>query len=291
MKTSLMIIMAIVFAGSTMFTSCQKDKFLTNPNLSVAEDDANTDNLYGDVQNESDEVVTDLENNGYKPSGIKSADAEGIRSVTVNKPDSSSFPKVITIQFTNWTDHAGRIKNGKIVITVTGPYRKEGSVKTITFDNFTIDDNKVEGTRTVTNLGRNAQGNLQYHVILDGGMVTTETGKSISRSCDHIRTWVSGEITPKMIWDDVYTIEGMASGVNQNGLAFTRTITSPLLIAADCPWIAKGSVLIVVDTKSDVTIDFGSSESVCDNLATVTVNGESREIKLHKGKKRMMMGN
>ena len=281
--------LAVIFAASLLFVSCEKEsevkKIDTSSALVVAEDDATSDNLFDDVYSEMDENVTDLEANNYETTGLKSAFAEGTKTIIVNKPDTLNFPKTITIEFVNWMDKAGRIKNGKIIIVVTGPYRKSGSEETVTLENFTIDSIQVEGTHTVKNLGRNGDGYLQYESKLVCGKVTLPDGKVIKREFNRIRTWVAGEITPLFIWDDAYLIEGSAWGVNRNGVQYSRTITSPLYIATACPWISKGSVNVVAKDKT-MTINFGGADAICDNKAIVTINGETKEIILHRGNKR-----
>ena len=288
MKKQLLIpAIAAIFLGLISFTSCQKtEKVSSDANITAAQDDALSEDMYNDVYSEMDDALTSLDASAYAATSTKSAATEGSRTVTVSTPDSTTFPKTITIEFVNWTDAAGRVKNGKIIIVVTGRYREIGATKTVTFDNFTIDDNLIEGTKTVENLGRNEDGNLQYRVTLVGGKVTTPDGKVITRESERIRTWVAGEITPHMHWDDMYMIEGSASGTDSNGDAFSRTILNPLFIVADCPWIAKGTAEVVRGDKT-MTIDYGGADAVCDNNATVTVNGVTKEIKLHRGKKRV----
>jgi hypothetical protein len=290
MKRQISIIgLAVLFAASVMFVSCEKEdqvkKIDVSAALTVAEDDASSDNLYDDVYSEMDENVTDLEANSYVATDLKSAYAEGTKTITVSKPDTLNFPKTIIIEYENWTDKAGRIKNGKIVIVITGPYRKIGSEKTITLENFTIDSIAIEGTHTIKNLGRNGDGYLQYEAKLTGGKVTFPDGKVVTREFERTRTWIAGEITPRFIWDDAYLIEGSAWGINRNGVSYTRTITVPLYIAAACPWIAKGTVTVVAGDKT-MTINYGGEDALCDNKAIVTINGETKEITLHRGYKR-----
>jgi len=290
MKKNQVLGLALSFAVSMWFSSCQKEQQQTSVDtttaVSVAQDDATTENLYDDVYSEMDGSVSDLEANNYSAAGLKSASTEGSKTITVDHPDTSNFPKTITITFSNWTDNAGRVKNGKIIINVTGKYRAVGSVKTLTLQDFSIDSMRIEGTKTVTNLGRNSAGYLQYEVKLVGGKVTFADGKSATLEFLKTRTWVAGDITPKIIMDDAYTVEGTANGTNRNGVSFTRVITSPLYIAADCPWIAKGTIVLTSGDRT-MTIDYGDSDAVCDNVATVTVNGVTKEIKLPRGKKRL----
>lgn len=290
MKKQFVILgLALLFCSSALFVSCSKDEATDNESvaISAAEDDANADNLYDDVYNEMDESLTGLEQDKYvvPSSSLKSVSVEGSKTITVSTPDTVNFPKTITIQYTNWTDMAGRIKNGTITIVVTGRYRTEGATKTVTFQNFSIDSILVEGTHTVKNMGRNASQYLQYEVKLVGGKLTFPGGLVITREFTRTRTWVAGESTPHFVWDDAYMIEGTATGVNRKGNTYTRTITNPLYIAAACPWIAAGTVELISNGRT-ISINYGDSNSLCDNKAIVTVNGISKEITIHRGKRR-----
>ena len=59
-------------------------------------------------------------------------------------------------------------------------------------------------------------------------------------------------------------------------------INEPLVISNNCRWIRKGVKVLSLEGQSDVTIDYG--DNVCDNKATVTQDGVTKEIKL-KGRR------
>jgi hypothetical protein len=82
------------------------------------------------------------------------------------------------------------------------------------------------------------------------------------RTDDKITTW--GEITGK-----------------REGVAYSKTISdkTPLVFLARCKQIVGGIVTRVSGTDK-LIIDFG--KGLCDNEATVTKNGETKTIKLHK---------
>jgi hypothetical protein len=53
-------------------------------------------------------------------------------------------------------------RKGMIKITVTERWFIEGASRTTTFIDFYMNDVKVEGTRTLTNIGANDDGNLEF---------------------------------------------------------------------------------------------------------------------------------
>ena len=173
----------------------------------------------------------------------------------------------------------GNIRKGVITIIVTDRYIKQGSVRTVTFNDFYVNDFKIEGTKTVTNEGRNDDGFMYFTVELTDGKVITPAGKEITHEFNRTRTWIEGELTKRWRWDDVYLIEGESTGVNRFGKTYTRTITSPLMVATACRWIMSGTIEIQPEDRSLILLNFGNGE--CDDVATITVNGEIKEIKLH----------
>ena len=71
-------------------------------------------------------------------------------------------------------------------------------------------------------------------------------------------------------------MEGSAQGTNFEGENFSMTITTPLIKSAGCFFITQGVQEISPAGKSTRVIDYG--DGTCDDIATVTVDGESKEI-------------
>lgn len=278
----------MVLAACAMMTmvSCKKDDPATvvvtkEDGYAVASDDANAGDSYDEVYNECDEVVALEEANKYANStDLKSASVNGTRKVTVTKGggDSTVYPKIITIEYTNWFGKNGRKKNGTITITQSAKMWKPGAIRTIALTAFVINDSiKVEGVKTITNKGL-VNGKPTMEVKLEDGKVTNlNTGKYVTLEFTRTRTWSQGFDTPLNIWDDIYTINGSSNGVNKRGLNFVSTIaaTNPLEIKVGCPWIRKGTITIVIEGSKTVTIDFGTGS--CDKKFTVTVDGETKD--------------
>jgi len=284
MKTKrIFYILSFVLAGSVLFYSCEKDESaenITEEDLAVAEDDALADALFNDIWETVDHAVQIVDDQLYNAQ-LKSQEevVDSCPSITVDHPDTTHWPKVITIDYgeTDCVGFYGNTRRGKIMITITGRYRMEGSQKTATLVDYYINDIHLEGTKTITNNGRNENKNLTFTVELAGGKITTPNELVIEREFMRIREWVAGEVTPNR-WDDVYFITGSASGVNFRGESYTRTILTPLEWAASCRFIKSGSVESVVGDKTPVILDYGEGE--CDNVATVSKDGETKTILL-----------
>jgi len=190
--------------------------------------------------------------------------------------DTTSNPKTVLIDFGNdeCIGNDGRIRKGKLNITYTGRYREEGTVITITPENYTVNGNLVQGQKTITNLGLNSNGQLHFAIAVNGS-VTAPGAWTISWMANRTRTWVEGQSTT-ILSDDVYEITGSCSGVNRNGVSYTSSITQALRAKLNCAWLVSGSITLQPQDHETRYIDFGNG--ACDSRFTVTVDGETYQL-------------
>ncbi|MES2703122.1 MAG: hypothetical protein V4649_10810 [Bacteroidota bacterium] len=191
----------------------------------------------------------------------------------------------ITVDFgtVNCTCTDGRTRRGKIIINHTGSYFDSGSVRTITFDNYYQNDNRIEGTKTVTHMGLNSAGKPYYNITLAGGKITRSTGATIESSWARTRTWTNGSGTPFLWSDDEYSITGggsitrtSAAGVVTTG---TVAITSPLIVKAGCRWIEAGTVSYTF-AGGTRTLNYGTTATCDDQAVLTTAAGTTTTITL-----------
>ena len=281
MKTkNYLYILSIVLVGAILFQSCEKEtSTLTDDEVAIAEDDALAENLFDDIFDVAIAAEQLIDGQIYGGTLKSSVVSDSCPNVTVDHPDSTYWPKVITIDYGDGcTGFYEQTRSGKIIIRVTGRYRVTGTSRTITLENYYINGIHVEGTKTVTNDGENDEGNICYSIELTGGKITTPDSIVITRESVRTREWVAGSDTWWNIWDDVYFITGQTTGTNFRGVGYSRTIIIPLEWAATCRFIKSGSIDIVVGENDPITLDFGDGE--CDNEATVSRNGETKTILL-----------
>ncbi|MCB9233865.1 MAG: hypothetical protein H6581_19570 [Bacteroidia bacterium] len=194
--------------------------------------------------------------------------------------EQGTFPNTLTLDFGDGCvcGRTQRVKAGKLIITQTDDFTKEGAVRTITPENFTVDGATLEGVRTVTHLGFTESGMPSYGVEVTAKL-TFASGKSVSWEASRVRTWIEGYLTEE-VEDDVFSITGGSTGTNQCGTEFTSTITEPLIASRSCQWITQG-VRTLTTERGTRTLDFG--DGTCDNDAVITLkNGETKNIKLRR---------
>ena len=278
MKTNLFLTITAIMA--LMLSSCKKNNTdQSQPAVNLADDEAVSEAVYDDVFNSVDIATATLDLT------MKSAEAKSLLTpgdscpqVTVDHPETGIWPKAITIDYgSGCTGFYDNTRAGKILILVTGPRSEAGSTRTVTFDNYYFNGIKVEGTKVLENMGLNSNNNFVVSVKLTGGKLTLPDGKTIERSFDHQREWIAGFLT-KNLWDDQCLITGTLTGKNVEGISYIRTITTPVKWERVCRFPVSGILDIEREGKDPVILDYGSGQ--CDNLATVTINGETKEIQL-----------
>ncbi|MBR9998477.1 MAG: hypothetical protein KFF73_05865 [Cyclobacteriaceae bacterium] len=173
----------------------------------------------------------------------------------------------------------GRIRKGKVIITYTDRKFIPGSVWVTTFEDFYVNDIKVEGVRTCTNVSASLDDHPSFNIMLENGKLTWPDGTFAEREANHTRTWIR---MGNPLRDEV-TVIGSASGKNRREVNYTMTIVSMMKYKRAC-WATRifipveGVKLFKRDGQPDMLIDYG--DGTCDSLVTVTVDGISREVDL-----------
>ena len=275
---------AIVLIATLALLSCQKEDSSANDasNNPVSEEETA---VYAD---ESAQIVAsfdDVEDIGMIAADEEGAvSAEGGRSfpftelrlrlgicakITVT-PDDGTYPKTITIDFGDGCICAdGKFRKGVIILHLTGPLRRSGSVLTITLRDFYLNRAHVEGTKIITNLSEN--GNIKFTVQVVGGKVTWPNGRGYSYNClKYVRQTAGG--ATRVVWDDVFAIEGRYKVEFNNGITITLNTESPLVKKVLCPWISDGLLKIKINDRT-LFLAYGAPDNgACDNKALLTWN-------------------
>ncbi len=279
MKTKILfLIVALVIVT---LSSCKKESVLDQASIDLAADDAVSNAIFNDIFNTIDyaDIILDAYQKGESSkSEYDIVLSDSCPSVIITHPDDNLWPKTITIDYgAGCTGFYENTRSGKIIITITGPRMLTGSQRNVTFEEYYINDIKVEGTYSLENIGFNDSQNLVIAATLTGGKLILPNDQTIERSFEHEKEWITGLYT-RNIWDDECLVTGTATGVNINGVSYTRTITSALHWKRVCRFMVSGVVKIERTGMEPFEIDFGTGE--CDAVATVTMGDESKEITL-----------
>ncbi len=206
-----------------------------------------------------------------------------LEKATANRPPANStiIPHgFITIDFgLACLGPGGKTRSGKIIIEYLGRRFMPGSKIVTTFQNYSVNGIKLEGTRILTNVSANETAAVSFSIVEDGMKVTYPDGTFATRSSSRIRTW-NRTLNPT---GDTWTVTGSAIGLNRKGKEYIMTITKPLVYKRSCAITNKvfipveGTKELKTEGKS-VTIDYGNGN--CNNKVTITILGKSKEVEL-----------
>lgn len=189
--------------------------------------------------------------------------------------------RTLTLDFgpVNCISPNGVAHRGKIVAVFTGPLRQAGSSVAISFDNYFRNDNQHTGTRVITNTG-NGSFTLD---VQNASVIWANGGGTHSWTSQRTYTRLAGQGT-RTILDDQYSVTGQANGTNRRGVTYAAVIQQPLLkvFTPGCArFFTAGTVSITNSNEKAILLNYDpTGTQACDNIASVTVNGRTRTIRL-----------
>ena len=199
-------------------------------------------------------------------------------TITVT-PNDSTYPKTVVIDFgDSCRGRDGKLRSGKIVLHFTGPFRRPGSVVTLTFVRYHVNRVHIEGTKIFKNLSE-----LPVHkwsIEVNDGKVTFPSGRGYTYEGLKFVKQIAGMFT-RIVRDDVYQIEGRSKTAFRNGTTIMINTADPLIKKVSCPWVSEGTLKIKINDR-ELRLDFGfPNNGDCDNKALLSWNnGNSQRIVL-----------
>jgi hypothetical protein len=276
-KQSLLLAFMACCLITLSISACKKDSETADSDTQPAQDNSLAESNYNDANNMIDASVAVGSSFSMRmATGQPGARIEDVLGgCTQVSVDTTSSPRKVIIDFgpNNCECVDGRKRRGKIIATWTGRYRDAGTVVTISYENYFVNDNQIKGTHKTTNLGLNNASHLVYKIEVDGSIVKANNGGTVTWTSTRQREWLQGSNTPFNILDDVYAISGTASGTVASGQAYTIAIIQPLIRNMSCQWFESGKVEVTPAGRLTRTLDYGSSG--CDNKATVTIGNNN----------------
>ncbi len=251
-----------------LFSSCVRER---DTDTVTASDLAMHEFLFHDASDLADDAAT--KKTGENLSNYKT---RGYCAVLTH--DEANGTIVIDFGTTNCMCNDGRTRQGKILVSYTGNYEDAGSIHTITFDQYFVNDYRVMGTNIIENKGVNGSMQPYFTSKVEGKVLKPTVLDTLYYQANRTITWTQGSGTP--VWgDDIYEITGTGSGRNEFKTFYAMTITEPLVKEVlGCRYINKGKIEMQPQGKALRTIDFGNGS--CDKDATVTLNNKVFHINL-----------
>jgi hypothetical protein len=265
-----------IFLLSAILFACEKPKEEEDkkPSFDALKDNAIAENIFGDVFNQSGKASRDAED---ETSQKNDETLLSCPTITIT-PFDTTWPKVVTLNYgnTNCVGSDFRQRRGEVFINATQSWRTAGSITIITFNNFYIDDHKVEGTQKITNMGRNQSNNLVYKVEVLNAKVTKPDGKFLLWSSERFNEWIEGENTILNPFDDVYLISGNITGTSSSNEDYTIDTQTPLNVKFGCRWVRAGIIDINIVGLNTIKVDYGNGD--CDPNVKATYNNVTYDL-------------
>jgi hypothetical protein len=277
-------VVLVLVAVATIFFACSKSNDTADPKtdendnkaIAAASYEAQVSALYDDL---FDVALQGAEATGYQQSGrLKPQDNVNAKIGTcwkdsIDDVSEGKWPKKIWMDFgTKCTGLDGRVRAGKVILTISDYILKPGSKITITLENYSVDSIKLEGTKVITNTSSNSV--FSYSTTITGGKLTLDS-QTFGYTCSKVITRIAGESSPLKTDDDVYSGTGTATLTFPGGSVVTYTVKQPLVKEMKCAWIGKGSAEVTVDQIA-ATIDYGAG--LCDDSATVSIGDKVKGV-------------
>ncbi len=269
-KLSVLFLLA---AGLFMLISCNKDKIL--PEDVIAK--TTTTDYINIINSFSLATVDELTSSD---DDLKSASIVDCLTITIHENDDLAFwPRRWSFDYgtENCECFLGNNKRGKIHVSRSDWWKNEGSLKEITFEDFYLNDNKMEGIKTTLNTGLNESGNLTFTKNVTDAKLTYADESSMTWACEKYSEQIEGGETI-LFTDDVWSVTGDGAGINLDEKSYTMTIATPLIYNSGCFYPVSGIVEIATEGGEQQVFNYGAGE--CDNIVSVTVGDVTTTVEL-----------
>ncbi len=240
-----------VFITTLALTSCEKEsKSIASLDyeIQVSEDDAIATDIFDDVINDVEFLETVL--------SLKSAEAVVCRTVDREwKADTLYLSITYNGECENEVYDRTRTRSGQIIVKqFNDPRFMPGATRKITFNNYYINDVKVEGEHTMVSQGFNEDSTaITYLVNVNNGSLTFEDGVVVTRNAEKTRVHYFGENRYDLS-DDYWIINGTSSGTNFRGDSYSRSISN-LKALKTCLHFVSGTVRLNINDEAPVMLN------------------------------------
>jgi hypothetical protein len=213
---------------------------------------------------------------------LKASEAKGVARVlsggypNITVGDTTQgWPRTLTIDYgPGVVDSSdGRTRSGIITIVLSNYWHDNNSTATITYTNYCVNSINYKGTVVLT---RNSD-SIVSEEVQNGICAPSGVASPILYACSTVFTWMQGA-GDSTLSHSVYSIGGSVAGTDRNKVNYTVTISKSLIRSGSCGYITQGTEVITPAGLAIRTVDYGSGN--CDNLASVTINGNSFPITL-----------
>jgi hypothetical protein len=294
----------LFIAGGLTLYSCKKDSStpgktsLTNQQSVQVQNADAQDAIADKTEEDIDNKLDELQNNNYAVTGMKSylANLTDTVVITVDHPDTTTFPKVVTLTYYSYRDSSTNeniVKNGKITVTISSanPNFRKLISRAFVFSNFAVTTDSttfiMNGTRIVSrqkaslkyngiqtlrvSVTDNITAATNFAIVATGKIDTLRFTRNVNKvrtAVYHFRNVIYRPLDPihflfrYVASSDTISYTGTVTGIDEKGDAYSKTITSPLEVTLyrGSFVISSGAITYVAGTDSyDISFEVDPS--------------------------------
>jgi hypothetical protein len=275
------IVALSLVAVSGFISSCNEEERLTASDTQDITEEAITDAYFQDTDDIGGVVIESPNDDQF--SGGRSAGTITITDdrckcavVTIEASGTLENPQgLIVVDFgAGCTDNRLNTRKGKLKFAYTGWRFVPGSKIVMTTENYYINEVKLEGTRTSTNVQGSTTDAPKFNVVLTGGKATFPDASIAERESNITWEWIRAA-NPS----EDYLIIGQQSeahGITRGGRSYDVSLVEALKYKRFCGIAVDGIKKYIIDEDKEIVIDYG--DGTCDKSVTITVNDVTRNI-------------
>lgn len=285
MKTKIVSGIAIVMLSFFISCDSSNDGNDNNPTLTAKDIAVNSK-----IDVAIDDVVYIVEDQYTAQQSISNRSSTASKSIL---PTCATFTTVLvdgtwtrTIDFgsAGCTLPNGNVLKGKIIISFSNDFTSKSRTLSYRFVDFYHNGKLLQGNKSITYESKSTELLSTEHPVMTFTVdmkITFDDGKIYTRTGTKVKETIEGNETPLNWEDNVFLVTGNSATSLANGNTITTIITTPLRYITSCklPFPVSGIVSITKNTSEGI-LDFGDGN--CDNLATITIDGVTKDINLEK---------
>jgi hypothetical protein len=286
MKSKIVLIATLL--SINFFIGCDKDSTieLTEKSAATAEEiivSAEIDAAVDDVSNIAEDQFTMQNTSIAKTSEPVKSILPACASIT-STSTADTWTRTINFGTEGCQMPNGNVLKGKIMISASKNTATPVRTISYTLEGFYHDGKLIEGIKSIKYEVKTSDLLVAIHPVTTHAIdmkVTLPNGKIITRVGSRVREMVEGMATAANWENNVFNVWGSQTTTFADGSKFSTKITVPLQIKMSCKM--PFPVLGIVETtkgESKSILDYGNGS--CDKLATLIINGVTKEISLRK---------
>jgi hypothetical protein len=192
----------------------------------------------------------------------------------------AGYPITITLDYGDSTVLKNRrVLSGTVEIVISGPKNTDGTIRTITYTDFTVDSVVVNGA--VSELFNGDNSSTKTISVTDDLTFLYPDGTLYTRVGKRVHNWLEGLDTELDPEDDKIEVTGDVTVTSSLDESYSKTIIEPLIRLGSCKYYVQGIAQITLNSEIISEINYGDGD--CDNEATITVAGVDSTIVLNSG--------